>query len=119
MKAMKKIKQIKELRQEQQKLTRQEAELQTLIQCDWLEVKDAATLKNILKNRFKQEEDKKNEQKRAWINGLSYGAGLFARKMARLTENRIEARLNEKFESVMNKLSQRIRQQKNGRQVNN
>jgi hypothetical protein len=99
---MKKVKQIKELRHEQQRLTRREAELKELIHTDWIEVKEATKLKNILKNRLRCDGEKKGQAKKSWIESLSDGAGLFARKIAQQAENKIETKVSEKIESALN-----------------
>jgi ferredoxin len=67
---MKKVKQIKEMRHEQQRLSGRQAELKELIHADWIEVKEAAKLKNILKNRLRCDGEKKGQAKKSWIESL-------------------------------------------------
>ncbi|HET9824232.1 MAG TPA: hypothetical protein VFP87_02795, partial [Chitinophagaceae bacterium] len=77
---MKKIKRIRELRFQQQQLNQREGELKQLIHADWIEIKDAARLKNILKGRNYREELPDARQISTWIDGLSNGVGSLARK---------------------------------------
>lgn len=99
---MEKIKRIKEFRLEQERLARREKELKQLIHSDWVEVKEGAKLKNILKSRLTSAREKKRINNRSWMESLSASASLFARKIARQAEKKIETRVNEKIDSVLN-----------------
>lgn len=94
---MKKIKRLKDLKQEHQRLSRRESELEELIQRDWMAIREATKLRNILKNWLKTGED----GKRSWIDRLSLGLGIVAGVVARRAENKIEAKLAEKIRSFV------------------
>jgi hypothetical protein len=97
---MKRIKHIKELRKEREKLTHRQKELTQLIHSDWIEIKETTKLKNILKNKLTPY-GRQTRTGTSWIEGLTNHAGLFARKIARQAKNKIETKMSEKVESVL------------------
>lgn len=98
---MKKIKRIKELRLEQQRLNKRESELKELIHADWIEIKDAARLRNILNGRIKRKQHPR--QMSSWVDGLGDEVNSLARKITQQAKETIEEKVAEKIESVVDR----------------
>lgn len=101
---MKKVKRIKELRLEQHRLNKREGELKQLIHADWIEIKEAARLKNILKGRLNGKKQGNPGEASSWVDGISNGVNSLARIIAQQAEQAIEAELSETIESILDGL---------------
>jgi hypothetical protein len=99
---MKKIRRIKEFALYKYCLERREAELRELIHADWIEIKDAARLRNVLKNHFRLKKERKSEQKASWIERLTGRVSSFVGKIAAQAENKIESCISRKLNAVLN-----------------
>lgn len=98
---MKTFKRIKDLRLEQQTLNKRKSELKQLIHADWIEIKDAAKIKNILKGRAYRKDQYSSYNMSSWIDGLSSEVNSLLRKIVQETEETIEAKINDRIDSVL------------------
>lgn len=101
---MKKFNRIKDLRLEQQTLNKRKSELKQLIHADWIEIKEAARLKNILKGRLNGKKQGNPGEASSWVDGISNGVNSLARIIAQQAEQAIEAELSETIESILDGL---------------
>ena len=97
MKTMKKIKNIKQLTKEKKLLQQREKELLRQVNSGWQQLKENLQPQNILKEqvrRCKEENSKVTKEESILKSTLSFAVSLFAKKLAKRTEEKLEKFFN-------------------------